>query len=132
MRWFFLLLMAAALAAADLHPSRSEEQIDKSSTVRSADTNQDGKIDLEEYHLRLTEVFYLIDVDKDGYLTLEEIQESVEEARSDRIRAADSDGDGKLSLSEYHSALDEDFHAADANKDGMLSSHEIDLMLETR
>ena len=98
--------------------------------IHASDKNQDGEIDLEEYHVRLTDVYFLIDADKDGKLTLVEIKKYAIDMDSKDFEAADTDGDGKLSMGEYHNALDEDFDAADKDQDGELDRNEVEGMMK--
>jgi Ca2+-binding EF-hand superfamily protein len=67
-------------------------------------------------------VFYLLDVNRDGYLVVSEVTMIPVEA----FRAADRDGDGKLSLQEYLNARFKDFEAMDANRDGSVSKEELE------
>ena len=95
---------------------------------READRNSDGKIDREEFHLRITEIFYMRDRNRNGYLVREELADVSQE----RFRAADTNGDGRLSLQEFLSARHRDFDAADTNGDGVLVIEEIEAYLKTR
>lgn len=87
-----------------------------------ADRNKDGVIDRGEFHVRMVEVFYHADTDRDGLLVLPEL-ERIDEAMV--YRPADRDGDGKLTLSEYVDHRFEGFDAADTNDDGVLSVSEV-------
>lgn len=115
MRWAFFALATAVFAIATGSAMAQESDFDL------ADRNDDGKINRQEFMERETEVFFLLDVDKDGHLVVAEIK-NVEEVR---FKAADHDGDGMLSMDEFLDARSHDFDAADANKDGRLDDPEI-------
>ena len=75
----------------------------------------------DEFRARMHEVFFLLDRNKDGFLTKDEVPRATDAA----FRAADKNGDGKLSLDEYIDARMKDFEAADRNKDGVLTRDEV-------
>jgi len=60
-----------------------------------SDMNQDGEIDLEEFHIRLVEVFYNADRNKDGFLSLEEFNQL---PYPEGFKEAAQNGDGKISV----------------------------------
>ena len=80
----------------------------------NADQNHNNKINRQEFLERETDVFFLIDSNKDGHLSIMEIK-NVDVAR---FHAADVNGDGVLSMEEFLEARNLDFDAADTNKDG--------------
>jgi len=92
------------------------------------DKNGDGKIDREEFYLGIIEIFYFRDKDKNGSLTIEELQGVVS---PEVVRAASRKGDNRLTLDEYVNALFKDFAAADTDGDGTLSFEEIDVYVRT-
>ena len=103
-------------------------RMDAAATMAISDKNGDNRIDREEYNRRMTDVFFFIDTDKDGQLTISEIQQ-VEKVDPQRFEAADRDGNHTLSLYEYLYALHNDFQAADKNNDGTLDREELRLMV---
>lgn len=117
------LFAAGTLAAAD----KPAPVTDGRSAFESADTNKDGRIDRMEYFGRLTDAFFIIDANRDGHLTLDEIKRQVPDADPARIKAADTNRDGTLSLDEYLRALDQDLDAFDRNADGALEWEEVKL-----
>ena len=128
---------AWAVAALVLIPvlaayAQDRKKLDRQTIVNSCDRNLDGRIDREEWHVRLTEVFFFIDGNKDGFVVLDEVKATMREANPERFKAADKDGDGRLSLSEFHKAVAKDFDEADLNDDGVLDPSEIDRMLSER
>ena len=118
------LLFFAGSVMAQTSPPTSEEV---NRAFQETDRNGDGRIDREEFHRRTVEVFYFLDVNRDGYLVISEIAVIQTEA----FRAADRDGDGKLSLQEYLNARFKDFSAMDANGDGAITKDELERFLRT-
>lgn len=98
---------------------------DAKTWVREHDKNGDGRIDREEFHQGVIEAFFLRDVDKDGFLTVEELVVITPEARN-LLR---SKPDGKMTLAEFLNALHKDFTDADANDDGLLTTEEIEIYM---
>jgi Ca2+-binding EF-hand superfamily protein len=124
-----VVVLMAAVATGTAGYSVAAEQMTREEVMATADKNHDGRIDLEEFNQRLTEVFFFADTDKDGKLSWEEIHAVVVDADPQRFKAADSDGDGKLALYEFLYALDVDFIKADTNHDGVLDMQEVAAML---
>src|SRR5512139_507277 len=124
-----VVVLIAALTAGTAGYSAAAEQMTREEVIATADKNRDGRIDLQEFNQRMTEVFFFADTDKDGKLSWEEIHAVVVDADPQRFKAADSDGDGKLSLFEFLYALDVDFIRADENHDGVLDMEEVAAML---
>lgn len=104
---------------------RAQQRIDVQTIIKAADTNHDGSVDRVEYLRRVTEAFFFVDVNKDGFLTNSEIQQTIAGADPQRIVAADSNKDGKLSMYEYQKAIARSFDEADSNGDGLLSMEEV-------
>ena len=96
--------------------------LDAKSWVQKHDKNGDGKIDREEFHQAVIGAFFLRDVNKDGYLSVEELRVITPEARN----LLQKKPDGKLSLPEFLNAMHKDFTAADINDDGFLTVEEIE------
>jgi len=122
-----VLLLSLALLSVPM-ASGVAQPLDKRAVVQSADTNNDSRIDRVEFHHRTTEAFFLLDANKDGSLTLEEIVTGVQEANPQKIKAADGNEDGQIDIHEYHNALSRDFDAADTNSDGVLDAPEVEGM----
>ena len=129
MRQIVLVVMLIAVVTGTAGYSVAAEQMTREEVMATADKNHDGRIDLQEFNQRMTEVFFFADADKDGKLSWEEIHAVVVDADPQRFKAADSDGDGKLSLFEFLYALDVDFIQADKNHDGVLDMEEVAAML---
>jgi Ca2+-binding EF-hand superfamily protein len=122
--WLLIISIVLTTAAfgADIY------RMDAAEVMATSDKNKDGRIDREEYHQRMTEVFFFIDADKDGNLTMTEI-EAAGKVDPEHFMASDRDGDQSLSLREYLNALNNDFDAADKDKDGTLDMEELRRMV---
>src|SRR5512147_1497573 len=88
------------------------------------DIDKNARIDRQEYHQRMIEVFYFADKNKDGVVTVEELAE-IEEVDAKAFAAADKNADGKLTMEEFVAYRMVDFDAADKNKDGVLTYEEV-------
>jgi Ca2+-binding EF-hand superfamily protein len=109
-------------------PAAGAERMDASATMALADKNKDGRIDREEFHQRMIEVFFFADVDKDGYLTYAELV-AVQTVDPEVFKRADRDGDSKLSLYEFMYVVHRDFEAADKNQDGVIDMQELRVLV---
>ena len=101
------------------------------------DSNGDGIVTREEAkaYPRLTADFDVADANKDGQLDAAELQTHREKMRVEmraraeqRWKAADTDGDDRLSLAEAQASMPqmaERFQKFDANKDGYVSRDEM-------
>ena len=81
-----LALMCALMV--NITPAVGAERLDANATMALTDKNKDIRIDREEFHLRMTEVFFLADVDKDGQLTFAELV-AVEKVDPEAFKRAD-------------------------------------------
>ena len=123
--WLLIIsVMSATAAIGDEIP-----RMDAAATMALSDKNDDKRLDREEYHQRMTEVFFFVDINKDGNLTITEIQ-VVEEIDPQHFEAADRDGNQTLSVYEYLYGLHYDFETADRDKDGTLDVEELRIMVE--
>jgi hypothetical protein len=113
-----LLLTVVVLSAA---PAGLAQTSGPSQAFQATDANGDGRIDRAEFHGRMMEVFYFLDLNKDGFLTAGESGVTAE-----AIRLADGDSDGKLSAIEYINQRFKEFSAADRNGDGVLTREEVE------
>jgi Ca2+-binding EF-hand superfamily protein len=119
--WIPSALLAAVVLT--VVPGAVAQAPGPSPPFRATDANGDGRIDRAEYHNRMMDAFFLLDLDKDGYLTRNEVAGVTAEA----IRAADGDSDGKLTAMEYINERFKEFEAADRNRDGGLSHVEVEV-----
>ena len=100
--------------------------------LKEADTNNDGKVSLEELKAvrpHITEErFKRMDTNNDGFITKEDVRDWAEHARA-KFKQADTDNDGKLSREEvkklFPNMNDEVFNRKDENKDGFLTLEEL-------
>ena len=121
--WCFVVLLTLFTTGVQL--GFAQQRIDVQTIVKAADVNHDGHIDRVEFLRRMTEAFFFVDTNKDGFLTKGEIQQTIEGADPHRIQAADVNQDGKVSMYEFHKAIDQSFDEADRSRDGLLSMQEV-------
>lgn len=125
MRRWVLFVVTLTLLASGAGWARAQQRIDVQAMIRAADVNHDSYIDRVEYLRRMSEAFFFVDINKDGFLTTQEIQQTIAGTDPQRVVAADTNADGKLSMYEYHQAIAQNFDEADTNRDGLLSMQEI-------
>jgi Ca2+-binding EF-hand superfamily protein len=127
------LLGGTALASDD--PAASA----KSPRQMRADTDGDGRVSRAEATAagsqRSGEWFDKLDLDKDGYVTQDEMRQARETRRGamreksdEHFKAADANGDGQLSLDEVQAKiprLAERFSQVDKDGNGFLSREEL-------
>lgn len=115
---FGLVAVAAFLARAQQAPG-----YDVKAAFDQTDQNKDGTIEIDEYYDRLVDIFFLGDVDKDGYLTEQEFVAVV--VIKEDFAKVDKSGEGKLSREEFVSARLPHFIEIDSDKNGSLSLVEV-------
>jgi Ca2+-binding EF-hand superfamily protein len=119
-----LLLRGTLVAGCLITAASAVTAQDAQEDFRTTDRNGDGAVDAQEYRLRMVEVFYLADKNKDSSLTLEELQSS-ETVDVAAYGAADANGNGVLLMQEFVEYRMTNFSQADANKDGKLTADEV-------
>ena len=122
---FSTVVLGAAAARAEQAPA-----YDVKAAFAETDRNGDGAIEIDEYYDRLVDIFFLGDVDKDGFLTEAEFVQVV--VIKEDFAQVDKSGEGKLSRREFVSARLPNFIAIDTDKDGSLSLVEVTAALEGR
>jgi Ca2+-binding EF-hand superfamily protein len=119
-RAFAVLFLVVAL------PSFAEETRkpgDPKLAFGEADQNADGRVDREEFHHRMVEVFFHGDRDKDGHMTPDELAAAVEFPKD--FDGADRNADGRISLYEFIHVRFATFDEVDTDHDGLLSVEEV-------
>jgi Ca2+-binding EF-hand superfamily protein len=125
MRWLVFFPAILALLTTGVGFGAAQQRIDVQTIVKTADVNNDGHIDRVEFLRRMTEAFFFIDSNKDGFLIKSEIQQTIKGADPKRVDAADVNRNGKISMYEFHKTVDVSFDEADANRNGLLSMAEV-------
>lgn len=120
-----LMVGSLVLACGNLPRLRRNAQVphDPAAAHEQADTNRDGYVDIEEFHHRITEVYFHGDRDKDGYMTVGEINRIV--VFQEDWTEVDANADGRISLHEFVRDRIVDFQAVDGDADGLLSKNEV-------
>jgi Ca2+-binding EF-hand superfamily protein len=119
-RAFVLLFLFAALSAAAEEPKQPG---DPRVAFAETDENRDGRVDREEFHHRMVEIFFHGDRDKDGHMTPAELAGAVEFPKD--FDGADRDADGRISLYEFIRVRFATFDEVDGDRDGLLSVEEV-------
>jgi Ca2+-binding EF-hand superfamily protein len=118
-----LLLAGATLMLASVTRGESPgKPYDPRASFAQTDTNKDGVIDIEEFHVRMVEVFYNADTNKEGFLSVDEYGRM---PFSGAFKDADANGDGRISLPEFVTIRFRQFEEADTNHDTQLSVDEV-------
>ncbi len=125
----FVAAIILAIASAAALPGTSVAQTANEAEIRqafaTADVNGDGAIDVNEYVANVIYIFKRIDVDHDGYITLQEWAVYNPGYDPKRFKTADRNGDGKISLGEAVAAKMIEFFDIDTNHDGVLTIEEV-------
>ena len=131
-KYIFLFMAIIFLFAAE--PARSEvkQSVDSAEIMDVTDLDGDDRIDIKEYRHRITDVYFFLDADKDGKLTVVEIQRSMPNLDADLIDNADVNGDTIITIYEFRYVLYKDFDAMDKNQDGSLDKQEMKTMMEDK
>jgi len=134
-----LILLAAtpALAAPGDETAPSRPARPSNSGMMRYDTNKDGFVDRTEWTAGQEARFKLLDTDKDGKLSKDELFSRTQQApgtvlpneraleRQDAFfRRVDSDHDGSVSKTEFMAQADRNFARCDTDKDGRTNTAE--------
>jgi len=87
------------------------------------DTDHDGTVDLNEAKKAAGALFDKLDTDKDGTLDFKELGGRLTQ---NDFTAADPDKDGTLSKDEYLAVVEKQFKAADPDNDGTVDAAEFE------
>jgi hypothetical protein len=131
-KYIFLFLAIISLIAADTAWSDAKQSMNSEEIMSLTDLNKDDRIDIEEYRHRITDVYFFLDADKDGKLTVVEIQRSIPNIDPALIDNADVNGDTIITIYEFRYVLYKDFDAMDKNQDGSLDKQEMKTMMEDK
>ena len=131
-QYIFLLLAIASLFAADTAWAKEGQSMNSEEILDITDLNGDDRIDIEEYRNRITDVYFFLDANKDGKLTVVEIQRSIPNIDPAVIDKADVNDDTIITIYEFRYVLYKDFDAMDQNQDGNLDTQEMKNMMEER
>jgi Ca2+-binding EF-hand superfamily protein len=133
-RSFLVAALAAAPALWALTATAGERP---GGMLAKADLNGDGTITRQELAAYRDATAARMDANKDGFITTDEMQAYIlarmtakaERMAAARIKAGDTDGDGRLSLAEEEAMgegrIDKLFARADTNGDGVISADEL-------
>jgi hypothetical protein len=125
----FLFAGATLMLTASGWAADPGKPYDPRAAFAATDTNKDGQIDIEEFHVRLVEVFYNADTNKDGFLSVDEYERL---PFSGAFKDADTNGDGRVSLPEFVTIRFRQFEEADTNHDFQVSLDETITAYEGR
>ena len=131
-------LCAGAAFAGQAHATENP-RADSPRDLMRADTDGDGRVSRPEATAAGSERagawFDKLDLNKDGYVTSDELKQARATRQSDmrqkmeeRFEQADTNGDGQLSLDEVQAKLPrlaDRFSTVDADKNGLLSKEEL-------
>jgi Ca2+-binding EF-hand superfamily protein len=121
------LLAIVALPAFAEEPAKAH---DPQAAFAETDENGDGRVDREEFHHRMVEIFFHGDRDKDGHMTPTELAGAVEFPKD--FDGADRNADGRISLYEFIQVRFATFDEVDTDRDGLLSVQEVISAFEVR
>ena len=89
------------------------------------DRDGNGVVTRDEMRATAVEQFEKNDANKDGRVTLDEVQAGEQARHAAHFAAKDKDGDGKLSRAEVAEMPDQMFKHLDQNGDGVLTKDEL-------
>jgi Ca2+-binding EF-hand superfamily protein len=89
------------------------------------DRDGNGVVSRDEMRTTALEHFTKLDTNKDGKLTLAEIEAGAQNRAAERLARDDKNHDGKLSRAEVPNMPDQVFARLDKNSDGVLSAEEL-------
>src|SRR5688572_5024715 len=123
MRAFLTLMLMAGLGGVSTAlAADTAVKHDPRAAFKETDTNGDGVIDHEEFQIRMVEIFYAADVDKDGYLDPKELKAL---AFPEDFTEDDRDRNGRVSMHEFLRVRFAEFATTDTDGDGFLSVDEV-------
>lgn len=131
-KYIVFVLAIVSLVAANTAWSEANQSVDSEGIMDITDLDGDDRIDLEEYRDRITDVYFFLDANKDGKLTVVEIQRSFPNLNPAVIDNADVNGDTIITIYEFRYVLYKDFDMMDKNNDGSLDKQEMKTAVEEK
>ncbi len=129
-KYILLVVAIVSLVAVNTAWSEATQSMNSEGIMDVTDLDGDDRIDLEEYRHRITDVYFFLDADKDGKLTVVEIQRSFPNLDADVIEKADVNNDTIITIYEFRYVLYKDFDGLDKNKDGSIDQGEMKTAIE--
>ena len=129
-KYILLVVAIVSLVAVNTAWSEAKQSMNSERIMDVTDLDGDDRIDLEEYRHRITDVYFFLDADKDGILTVVEIQRSFPDFDAALINKADVNGDATITIYEFRYVLYKDFEGMDKNNDGGIDRQEMKTALE--
>ncbi len=93
--------------------------------VKRFDKDGNGTVELTELPPRMKEHLAKADTNNDGKLSIEELKADHEARKGDMLKHLDKNGDGNIQVTELPPHMQEHMAGADTNKDGILSKEEF-------
>jgi hypothetical protein len=137
-----LFACSLALCATPAFAIEAEKKLDR------LDRNDDGRISRSEHADRAERIFAKMDADGNNVVTLAELKEwkdddhddkddvkrknrhkrafASDQSPTDKFRALDQNGDGRLTAAEHADACKKRFEKIDKNNDGTLTESELE------
>lgn len=120
---------ACALAASALCTPMAFAHDESGDMMKSMDTNGDGTVSKDEHATGAKSMFDQMDSNKDGVVTADEMDKAHPHSHggmssADKIKAVDTDGDGKLTAAEHTAGSSAMFDKMDTDHNGSLSLDE--------
>src|SRR5262245_50035243 len=81
---FALLLVLILLMGAYVTSAQQQKPVTPQAAIEAADENKDGHVDRGEYLKTMSDGFFFLDTNKDGFLTIDEILQGVQGADRQR------------------------------------------------
>ena len=131
-RYLVFVLIIVSLVAANSARSDTNQSVGSEAIMDIADLDRDDRIDLKEYRGRITDVYFFLDANKDGKLTVVEIKRSYPNLEPAVIGKVDANGDTIITIYEFRYVLYKDFDMMDKNSDGSIDKHEMKTAVEEK
>jgi Ca2+-binding EF-hand superfamily protein len=117
-----LFLTLALLSPQSARSDEVSPPHDPRAAHAATDQNHNGEIERDEFDQRIIQNFYFADADKDGFVSLGQLNAFDEELL---FQTADLDADARLSLVEFRTARSRNYADADTDGSDTLSVEEV-------